>query len=204
MNALDLAVIHDAKNTLSGLLLRLEEQGHFEKEIALLLRTSSRLSNLLLWHKKQDGEMRMNIDAESPTDLVSEIQSEFSHTFPNISIGVDAETAPAFWFYDDNYIRLALSNAVHNACCFAKNEVKIGVLVIENMLLFRVQDDGEGFSQQLLEAFERQDAIETTHRGTGLGLLLANTIAQMHQSKGRHGSVVLRNKNGAVFEMRLP
>jgi len=204
MNALDLAVIHDAKNTLSGLLLRLEELGHFEKEIALLLRTSSRLSNLLLWHKKQDGEMRMNIDAASPSDLVREIQSEFSHTFPNISIGVDAETAPAFWFYDDNYIRLALSNAVHNACSFAKNEVKIGVLVIENMLLFRVQDDGEGFSQQLLEAFERQDAIETSHRGTGLGLLLANTIAQMHQSKDRQGSVVLRNQNGAVFEMRLP
>jgi K+-sensing histidine kinase KdpD len=204
MNALDLAVIHDAKNTLSGLLLRLEEQGHFEKEIALLLRTSSRLSNLLLWHKKQDGEMRMNIDAVSPTDLISEIQSEFSHTFPNISINVDAQTAPAFWFYDDNYIRLALSNAVHNACSFAKSEVSIAVVAVENMLLFRVEDDGEGYSESLLNAFEKHHAIETSHRGTGLGLLLANTIAQMHQSKGRHGGVILRNQNGAVFEMLLP
>jgi signal transduction histidine kinase len=72
------------------------------------------------------------------------------------------------------------------------------------MLLFRVEDDGEGYSESLLNAFEKHHAIETSHRGTGLGLLLANTIAQMHQSKGRHGGVILRNQNGAVFEMRLP
>jgi K+-sensing histidine kinase KdpD len=204
MNALDIAVIHDAKNCLSNLLFRLEKHGHLEKEIEILLRTSSRLTNLLLWHKQQEGGMHIHIDSASPLDLMSELVGEFSYTFPHIKIKLDARKAPVFWFYDDNYIRLALTNALDNACNFAKNEVAITVLVAENMLQFSIEDDGDGYSEYLLEAFENQSEIETSQRGTGLGLMLARVIAEMHHNKGHSGQVKLKNKPGAIFEMRLP
>jgi K+-sensing histidine kinase KdpD len=204
MNALDIAVIHDAKNSLSNLLFRLEKHGHLEKEIEIILRTSSRLTNLLLWHKQQEGGMHINVDSVSPLDLIGELVSEFSYTFPNIKIKLDTQAAPVFWFYDDNYVRLALTNALDNACSFAKEEVVITVSVVDNMLLFSIEDDGNGYSEHLLEAFSNQCEIETSQRGTGLGLKLANVIAEMHHNKGRSGQVILQNKQGALFEMRLP
>jgi K+-sensing histidine kinase KdpD len=204
MNALDIAVIHDAKNSLSNLLFRLEKHGHLEKEIEIILRTSSRLTNLLLWHKQQEGSMHISVDSASPLDLIGELVSEFSYTFPNINIKLETQAAPVFWFYDDNYIRLALTNALDNACSFAKEEVVIAVSVVDNMLLFSIEDDGNGYSKHLLEAFSNQCEIETSQRGTGLGLKLANVIAEMHHNKGRSGQVMLQNKQGALFEMRLP
>lgn len=204
MNPLDLAVIHDAKNSLSSLLLRLEKRGHFEDEMQLILRTSNRLTNLLLWHKEQDGEMVLNIDSASPLDMLAELASEYGQIFPHLTIKQDASAAPPFWFYDQTYVRLALENAVHNACAFAKSNVYLSSYMQDNRLVFRVSDDGAGFPESVLEHFSQQLYTEASHRGTGLGMLLSNAIAHMHRNKGLHGEVVLSNKPGAVFEMYLP
>jgi K+-sensing histidine kinase KdpD len=204
MNALDLAVIHDAKNSLSGLLLRLEKYGHFETEMQLIMRTSCRLTNLLLWHKDQEGEMRINIDSASPSDLVSELVSEYQQVFPELNIIQDVSTAPVFWFYDATYTRLALENAVHNACSFAKQTVHISASMKDGRLLFCVQDDGVGFSDEIVSNFAKEQYTEASCRGTGLGMLLSNSIAKSHQNKGLIGGVILRNNDGAVFEMYLP
>jgi K+-sensing histidine kinase KdpD len=204
MNTLDLAVIHDAKNSLNTLIYRLEQHGNLEKEIEIVLGASSRLTNLLLWHKQQEGEMRINLDSASPLDIVNDLTAEFSHTFPHIQIKLDVNNAPTFWFYDDFYIRLALGNALHNACSFAKSAVNISVSVLDNMLVFSLQDDGNGYSEQLLQAFADDSQIETSHRGTGLGLRIANIIAKMHENKGKIGQVTLKNIDGAWFEMKLP
>jgi K+-sensing histidine kinase KdpD len=204
MNTLDLAVIHDAKNSLNSLLYSLEQHGNLEKEIEILLGASSRLTNLLLWHKQQDGAMCINLDSAAPSDVVNDLVAEFSHTFPHIQIKLNVKDAPIFWFYDDFYIRLALGNALHNACSFAKSAVSISVSVVDNMLVFSLEDDGNGYSDQLLQAFADDTQIETSHRGTGLGLRIANVIAKMHENKGNKGHVILKNTPGALFEMKLP
>lgn len=204
MNALDLAVIHDAKNSLSSLILCLEKRGHFEQEIQMILRASSRLTHLLLWHKEQDGEMMINVDSASPSDLLKELATEYQQIFPHLHLQVDDASAPVFWFYDTTYVRLALENAVHNACHFAKKQVDLSAAMAGNQLMFTISDDGDGFTQEVLEHLAKEQYTEASIRGTGLGMLLSSAIAKLHQNKGQHGYVQLYNDGGAVFEMALP
>lgn len=204
MNALDLAVIHDAKNSLGSLLLNLEKKGHFENEIQIILRVSTRLTHLLLWHKEQEGEMHLNVDSASPTDLLKELGAEYQQIFPHLTINVDFTHAPIFWFYDLIYVRLALENAVHNACNFARSRVDISASMSDNKLMFSVADDGKGFTQDVLAHLAKQKYTMASNRGTGLGMVLSSAIAQQHINKGEHGYIQLYNDEGAVFEMFLP
>lgn len=204
MNPLDLAVIHDAKNNLSSLILSLEKRGHFEHEIQMILKTSGRLTNLLLWHKEQDGDMFLNVDAVSPTDLIHELHHEYQAIFPQLTFVTETSEAPVFWFYDATYIRLALENAVHNACSYAKQTITLSAKQQDDLLLFVIKDDGQGFPEEVIQNFEQMKYAEESQRGTGLGMVLSNAIAHMHKNKGKHGHVVLKNDAGAVFEMVLP
>jgi K+-sensing histidine kinase KdpD len=204
MNALDLAVIHDAKNGLGSLLLNLEKRGHFEDEMQLILRISTRLTHLLLWHKEQEGDMHLNVDSASPSDLLKELGAEYQQIFPHLTISVDVSKAPIFWFYDIIYTRLALENAVHNACNFARTRVDLSASMSTNKLMFSVSDDGDGFTQDVLAHLAKQKYTVASDRGTGLGMVLSSAIAQQHVNKGEHGYIQLYNDEGAVFEMLLP
>jgi len=204
MNELILAVIHDAKNSLGELVFRLEARGGLAAEIESLLHTSNRLTNVLLWHRQQEGTMSIRIDSASPADLLEEMTIEFGQLFPKLTIESDAGNAPAFWFYDETYIRLALVNALHNACHFAKEKVQLLAAELDGKLVLVVRDDGAGFSNDMLARHGQHQLADVSRRGTGLGLVLASAIANLHTSKGEHGQVVLGNDQGAVFELHLP
>ena len=202
MNPLALAVIHDAKNSLAEVILRLEARGDCQLEITSMLRAANSLTNLLLWHRQQAGDMRISINSASPTDLLNELVAEARPYFAHLQIDCDTSLAPVYWFYDAAYLQLALANALHNACRFAKTKVSITVAQVEKQLVFTVRDDGDGYSDAML-AQQPQLAAVTQH-GTGLGLALASAIAHMHSNQGVHGSVRLYNAGGAVFELTLP
>ncbi|HSH71620.1 MAG TPA: ATP-binding protein [Methylophilaceae bacterium] len=204
MDQLDIAVIHDAKNRLGELVFRLESRGDCAIEIESLIHTSNRLTNLLIWHTRQDGEMRLNVDSASPGDLLQEMQAEFRQFFPKLDIALEIEQAPVFWFYDESYIRLALENALHNACHFAVKQVVLSVREEQDYLIFSVQDDGAGFPADVMANHANNAFSEISRRGTGLGLLLSSHIAKLHKAKGIEGKSVIRNNTGALFELYLP
>ena len=204
MNDLELAVVHDAKNKLGEVVFRLEARGDCFSEIESIIHASNSLTNLILWHRQQDGALRINIDSASPADLLEEIATEFRRFFPNITIEFDTSKAPIFWFYDETYIRLALVNVLHNACRFANKIVRLSASVVNGKLILVIRDDGAGYNDVTLERHQQQKSAEISLHGTGVGLLLAASIARMHASNGFFGQVMLRNDHGAVFEMVLP
>lgn len=209
MHALDLAVIHDAKNILNEITLRLEQKPGFDTEVELLLHAGNRLTNLILWHKQQDQAMHLNIDADAPADLLKALCDEFSALFPHKQLNCMTKDAPSFWFYDHVYLRLALANALHNACHYAHQTIHLKAEVREQHLVFSIGDDGDGFPPQVIQNVMEQQLAETSRRGTGLGLVLASRIAELHSSKSadgkdRHGKVMLKNANGGIFELWLP
>jgi len=204
MDQLDIAVIHDAKNRLGEVVFRLESRGNCEIEIESLIHTSNRLTNLLIWHTRQDGEMRLNVDSACPGDLLQEMQAEFRRFFPKLDIALEIGQAPAFWFYDESYIRLALENALHNACHFAVKQVVLSAKEEQGYLFFSVQDDGAGFPDDVMKNHANNAFSEISRRGTGLGLLLSSHIAKLHKAKGIEGKSIIRNDAGALFELYLP
>lgn len=204
MNPLDLAVIHDAKNNIGNVIFKLEAHGSCDAEIEELLHTANRLTNLLLWHQQQEGQLHVRVESYSPTDLVCELEEQFSAFFPTIEILTDIALAPTFWFYDETMVRLALINALHNAYHYTESTVTLGAKEVNGTLVFYVADNGKGYSQEVISQHAKHEFAEITRRGTGLGLVLASQISDMHSNHDRHGKVMLRNENGGVFEMHLP
>jgi K+-sensing histidine kinase KdpD len=203
MDDLAAAVIHDVKNQLAELALRLERRGDTVQETGIAFDAARRLTDLLLASRQQSGQLQANIDSTSPSDLLQELSAEYQGLFPNLGFTVDTSNAPAFAFYDVALIRLALSNAVHNACRFAKDNVTLSASTKDGFLVFEIADDGAGFPQEMLGAAPVAPTFASA-RGTGLGIYLAGKIAELHAMEGRRGSVSLSNEDGARFRLSLP
>lgn len=204
MDDLVAAIIHDVKNQLAELALRLERRGDSHQETDIALAASRRLTGLLIAQREHAGTLRVNIDSACPGDLLKELAAEYRVIFPNLEFIVDADDAPSFWFYDEALLHLALGNAIHNACRHAHSTIRMRAREQDGQLEFTIADDGPGFPDEMLVGETGAAPTFASRGGTGLGLYLAAKIARLHQNDGKTGSVELKASGGAVFLMRLP
>lgn len=99
----------------------------------------------------------------------------------------------------------ALGNLIRNAIRFSPRDraIKISCGMHGKRVIFRVRDYGPGVPPEVLEhlfePFAQSNDERSRGRGTGLGLLIAHGIAELHD-----GEVRVRNlKQGCEFSMRL-
>ena len=203
MDDLYAAVVHDVKNQMAELALRLGERGDSQQEMVIAMNAARRLSEMLLVHRQASDLLGVNVDSVSPADFLAILAAEYRELFSKLSIDVSDERAPGFAFFDDALVRLALANAIHNACRYAQSRVQLAAYGNDKMLVFEVSDDGPGFPENVL-AEGGMVPSSVSGEGTGLGLYLARKIAELHHLEGRHGYVELSNAGGAVFRMMLP
>lgn len=202
MDDLGVAVIHDVKNRLAELALLLGRRGDCGKETGIVLGTARQLTGLLIAHREQAGKLAANIDSASPGELLRELAEEYHALFPSLAIQIETHNTPAFWFYDEALVRLALGNAMHNACRYAATHVGLTAIEEDGRLVFEISDDGAGYPKELLD--HAHEALPHSLSGTGLGLYLARRIAALHVLKDRVGEIVLSNRAGACFRLILP
>lgn len=204
MDNLYLAVIHDIKNQLAELALRLERRGDSAGETGIALSAARRLTQLLLAQRWESGSLDGSIDSHCPIDLLEELAAEYRVLFPQLDITVEAGRCPSYWFYEDALMRLALSNAMHNACRSAAGKVGLQAAEEEGWLVLSVSDDGPGFPPAILASQASPEPMPVSRSGTGLGLFLAEEIAGLHRNQDRVGRVELANDGGATFRIRIP
>jgi len=197
------AVVHDVKNQLAELALRLGKRSDAQLEMGIAMNASRRLSEMLLAHREASDQLQVNTNTVNPADFLEILASEYRELFPAITIRVDTERAPVCAFFDDALVRLALGNALHNACRFTRSCIQLAAYEQDSMLVLEVSDDGSGFPENVLASGGKSPAA-ASGSGTGLGLYLACKIAGLHQLQGRHGSVELSNSPGGRFRMMLP
>ncbi len=202
MHDIHAAIIHDIKNQLTELALRLEGRGDATLETGIAMNAARRLAELLLVERYNAGALQANVDSACPADMLQELMAEYQALFPALQITLLCDQAPEFWFYDAGLVRLALGNATHNACRYARNRVQLGAYKKDAQLVFEIRDDGPGFPETLLNADVATPA-PVSQRGTGLGLYLAHKIAALHSLNNKAGQVQLANDNGAVFCLKL-
>jgi len=203
MNELYAAVIHDVKNQLAELALRLGERADAQQEMVIAMNAARRLSEMLLVIRQEAELLSVNTDSVDTADFLAILAAEYRELFPALAIDVDTTQAPAFAFFDDALVRLALSNAVHNACRSARSRIRLAAREQDRMLVLEVADDGPGFPDGMLANMGDKPASASA-RGTGLGLYLARKIAELHKLDGHSGRIELGNDKGAVFRMFLP
>jgi two-component system sensor histidine kinase RstB len=200
------AVVHDVKNKLAELALRLADSN--PEAAALALASADKLTQALLID--EPGRITPRIDAAYPADMLEEMAAEYGPLFPGKTLRVDLSRAPPLWYYDVRLVRLAFSNAVHNALKHCTDEVSLGVCQEADYLVFEARDDGKGFPASILERNweDGSPGGTTARRGTGLGLLVTRRIVQAHvlerSGAKRSGWMALANEGGAVARLALP
>ena len=203
MNDLYATIIHDVKNQLAELALRLGRREDTQPEMELAMSAARRLSEMLLAHREASNLLRANADTVNPADFLAILAAEYRELFPALSIEIDTGRAPSCAFFDDALVHMALANALHNACRHALLHIQLAAYEQNDMLILEVSDDGPGFPDSIL-ATEGKSPSAVSGSGTGLGLYLACKIAELHQLQDRHGSVELSNAPGGCFRMLLP
>lgn len=140
--------------------------------------------------------------------LLSKLEKEFRSYIKNTNIKfvLDDKTSPDdLACLDSELVHRALMNILCNATEHGGNIEKIILTVIHyhNEFHFKIQDDGDGFSEESLkhgmELFFMQDKARRSNH-YGIGLYFANQVAMMHG-----GLISIRNNNiGGQVRLTLP
>lgn len=209
--------VHDTKNVLFDSLQRIAAaarkignggDGGNAEALALLQEASrsieqgaDRLSTVLSAYRLARHE---NPVAMLPTPVVDLIESvalrNASHLHEQRNIRVElGDVCNEAWLLDRELVADTLNNAVENALRHAASRVLISAYVEEDWHVIQVEDDGPGFSDEMLAG--------KPHLRTGVGLYVAGRIAALHVRHGRHGKLSLANGGalgGAIFRIFLP
>jgi signal transduction histidine kinase len=215
MEAKDLyaALMHEVKNNLGLLAMTMERiprsgtEAHdrpLDDARLLCQQVVERLRQSLLLYKSASHGLPMEIDAYSPEEFLREIRDE-ANSLARGRLEITTEIAPELppiWFFDRNLVDIALNNAIHNSLVYARSCIVIRADLADGMLRLTVRDDSNGYPAHILDALANGEPFASG--GTGLGLRLAQMIAQAHTNKGQCGELRLANEPGAAFSLLLP
>ncbi len=196
--------VHDAKNQLflaESLIVQAEtEHGIQLDEVRFAIeQAASRLSRTLTAYRlRRNAGAALSISMVYVADLLEEaaIINRLHCLHLGVAFTFDCAVHQS-WPLDQELVLDMLSNAVQNACRYAKSCVHASASIDQGFLLLRVEDDGPGFATPEIDRMAE----------LGVGLSVAKELAHLHESHGKHGNLQLSNGGrwgGAVFEMRLP
>ena len=171
------------------------------------------INDILDMSKIEAGSMSVEEIEISPTQLLREVESLLGPRAKGkgISLKLMYDTLmPERIYSDPTRLRQILLNLVGNAIKFTETgsvEIRTSFFATTNRIQFRIVDTGIGLTAKQLEivstfqAFSQADA-STTRRsgGTGLGLRISNTLAQL---LGGFINVESQPGKGSVFTVTI-
>ncbi|XYJ10108.1 sensor histidine kinase [Telluria sp. B2] len=217
---------HDMKNsisvlsgTLEGLLDAASPQAEkaYPQMAQMLYQTRRLNDNLmqLLALYKQVGQPEYPFDVQpiAAAELVEQVTALSRVLLEARGIVLDVEVDPELiWHLDEDLIVGVVSHAVNNAVHYTRDRIRLALRQDGDLLEIRVEDNGAGFPQSLLEAGAAglsgvASGVNFQTNSAGLGLYFAREVAGMHRHRGRVGSVHLENGGrlgGGCFVLTLP
>jgi two-component system sensor histidine kinase SenX3 len=113
-----------------------------------------------------------------------------------------------YWEFDEDLVNGVIGNALNNAIHYTRDRIRLEAKEADGFLEFRIEDNGNGYPQQMLDAgVEAMRGVDFMGGSTGLGLHFSVVAAKMHRNRGRCGEIRLENGGawgGGCFVLRLP
>lgn len=214
-----LSVTHELKTPLASnkLFLQTLEKHELSKEkqaeiikkaISDVDRLNILVDNILLSARIENGEMLLNKEKCSLSQLVNQIiensgQLSFSKSRINVKTLNDVEIK-----IDKNAFSSILLNLLENALKYSPAEsiVQVEIDRKENKAVLRVKDEGIGMNEfdkrHAFDKFYRSGNEETRNtKGTGLGLFIVNNLVKWHTGTIR---IYDNQPKGTIFEIQFP
>jgi len=180
------------------------------RRVALIQKSAERLRNLITeileFRKTETQNRKLTVAKGDIGKFVSEICLNYKELNSNECVQFLLEIAqdlPLIYF-DSEIITTVLNNFLSNAVKYTEQgHIMTSVRREGNMLKIAVADTGYGIAQDALpHVFDRYYQAEGSHQvsGTGIGLALVKSLAQLHQAQV---SVDSREGKGSCFTITL-
>jgi signal transduction histidine kinase len=191
-----------------------EVSGEASEQLNIVLQSAMRLRSVIddmvnLRHV-DTGEVSLERDIFSMTELISEVVGEFTELAraKQQIVGLDVPDDPLKIDADQQKVYLLLANLMSNAIKFTQNggRVQVSAQRKGEEIWINVMDTGIGIPQRDCDRiFDRFYQVEPTltrrHEGMGLGLSIAKSMVELHGGRIWVDSVVGK---GSRFTVVLP
>ena len=207
---------HEIKNPLTPIQLSAERIKHklgsklnkedtdiLDKAVSTIVNQVDAMKTMVNEFSEYARAPKLNLELTDINETIKEI----SHLFENSGIKITTTLLKGLpkIKVDINMMRQVLINLIQNAQDAMVNHtkkpsIKINTNKYKNYLILSIEDNGPGFSADILKkAFEPY--VTTKSHGTGLGLAIVKKIIEEHE-----GTIVVENiKNGgANINIQLP
>ncbi|WP_166252435.1 sensor histidine kinase [Marinobacter salicampi] len=213
------SAVHDMKNSLGMLLhsldgLRDEHQDtlsgsarfntlQYEAE-----RLHSDLVQLLGIYRLDEKTLSAHSEEHFVPDFLSQHLSRYRPLLEGHEVNYRIEADDIQGFFDEDLLTGVLNNTINNAIRYTKSQILITASQREQYLVIGVEDDGDGYPEQMRRADTLSfKSLNFDTGSTSLGLFFASSVAHLHQDGSRRGFIKLHNEGklgGGVFEIWLP
>jgi signal transduction histidine kinase len=185
-----------------------------QKENLLDIKTSSQqlmflISDILDMAKFEAGHLRLDKEKVDLSDVFRAVRRTMSAIAFQNGVRLDVKKAELpLVFGDPERLRQMIINLISNAIKFTKEGGQITVYAEadNDMAVISVADTGEGIPPELLpHIFEKfrqgEESLKRRRGGTGLGLALVKTLAELQD-----GSIAVSSElgRGTTFMLRIP
>jgi nitrogen fixation/metabolism regulation signal transduction histidine kinase len=207
---------HEIKNPLTPIQLSAERIKHklgsklnkddteiLDKAVSTIVNQVDAMKTMVNEFSEYARAPKLNLESTDINETIIEI----SHLFENSGIKITTNLLKGLpkIKVDANMMRQVLINLIQNAqdamvSNTKKPSIKINTNKYKNYLVLSIEDNGPGFSEDILKkAFEPY--VTTKSHGTGLGLAIVKKIIEEHE-----GMIVVENikSGGAHINIQLP
>ena len=184
---------------------------HLKKNLSVIDQNTHRLlfltSQLLDFQKVDSASHHLTLERVNITDLVTETVERFEPAFTVAEKTLRIESASDIeLLVDREAITKILSNLFNNARKYALHATTVSIITKGGGVMLRVVSDGPRIpsdkAEEIFQPFVRLEGDQRVQQqGTGIGLSLARSLAQMH-----NGQLFLdtTDMSGNAFVLTLP
>lgn len=191
-----------------------EMPSRYSRKVGVIHQSAQRLLNLVNqimdFRKTETQNRQLCVAKGNLSNLVKEIGLRYKELNRNdrLSFNLDIDKVRPI-FYDGDIISTILNNLLSNAVKYTpEGEIRLSLKEVvadgRNVVVVRVSDTGYGIEQAALpHIFDRYFQAEGKHQasGTGIGLALVKSLAEIHK-----GTISVESKVGVgtTFTLSLP
>jgi PAS domain S-box-containing protein len=170
------------------------------------------ISDILDMSKIEAGKYDLHCEAVNAEEIIEQalklVHGRAEANGLTLLVRVSPDVAALPFMADSRALKQILLNLLSNAVKFtpAGGQIVIGAVPVDGAIRFRVEDTGRGIPKdhipRLAHAFEQVSSdAELSKQGTGLGLALVRSLAELHG-----GSILIESElgKGTCVSVNLP
>ncbi len=212
------SAVHDMKNSIGMLINFLETSipelgADTQTKAAPMLyevkRVNDNLIQMLAIYKVGNQFYPFDLAENAIDEFVGEIVEQNKTLLEYSGITLDVEYDEGLsWYFDRELVFGVVTHALNNAMHYTRDKLLLAVREEDGELVIRVEDNGSGYPQSVLEAGDAvSKGVNFASGSTGLGLYFSSMVARLHRNRGKSGGILLENGGkfgGSCFILRLP